>query len=122
MDAIQMLSGAAMSAVLALLLVLLVLRERRPLLLATVFAAAFVMPVFWNSILGWTGAMGLFSHDLPFAFFPVSWQDTGSGMFALAGASVAVAVGPGRRDPAVRTGYTALLAASAALIVDVYLY
>ncbi|WP_427129208.1 hypothetical protein [Pseudarthrobacter sp. S9] len=111
-----------MSAVLAVVLVWLVLRERRPIPLVTVAAAAFVMPAFWNSILNWTGAIGLFSHDLPFVLFPISWQDTGSGMFTLAGVSAALLVGAGRRDLGARVGYVALLTAAAALVADVFLY
>lgn len=52
--------------------------------------------------------------------FPISWQDTGSGVFTLA---AAITYGLWSGDQATRrtTAY-GLLAALAALLVDVYLY
>ncbi|MEV6056395.1 hypothetical protein [Streptomyces sp. NPDC052107] len=56
------------------------------------------------------------------AVFPISWQDTGSGVFTLAAASLGYGLGPLAAQPA-RTGIRyALLAAVAALLVDIYLY
>jgi len=118
----KMLFGALVSAVVALGVGALLLRGRRYGLLASMAGAAFVMPVCWNSILNWTGATGLFSHDLPFVFFPVSWQDVGSGVFTLAGAGVVLMLGPGRNDPPRRLAALAAAAAAAALVVDIYLY
>lgn len=114
--------GALLSAVVALVLLVLVRRERRPGVVATAAASALIMPMAWNSILNWTGAIGLFSHDLPFPLFPISWQDTGSGVFTLAGAGIALMAGPCRRDPAGNVAATTAIAALAALVVDVYLY
>jgi len=114
--------GALLSAVVALVLLLLVRRERRMVVVATAAAAALLMPMAWNSILNWTGAVGLFSHDLPFPPFPISWQDTGTGVFTLAGAAIALMAGPCRRDAARSVAGTAALTALAALLVDVYLY
>ncbi|UUL77339.1 hypothetical protein NG819_07620 [Pseudarthrobacter sp. Fe7] len=113
--------GALLSALVALFLLLLVRRERRVGVVA-MGAAALMMPMAWNSILNWTGAIGLFSHDLPFPPFPISWQDTGTGVFTLAGAALALMVGPCRGDAGRRIAATAALAALAALVVDVYLY
>ena len=98
------------------------LRERRPMLLAATNGAAFVMPVFWNSILSWTGSTGLFSHDLPFAPFPISWQDTGSGIFTLAGAGTALMLLSGRSGRPRRLAALAIATAAAALVIDVYFY
>ena len=56
------------------------------------------------------------------AHLPVSWQDTGSGVFALVVAAVALGLGPLRSKPAYRSVSYALLARLAALLVDVYLY
>ena len=116
-----MLFGALLSAVAAGVL-LLARRERRPAVIAAAAASAFVMPVFWNSILNWTGATGLFSHDLAFPPFPISWQDTGSGVFTLAGVCIALMAGPCRNDRPAATAGTAALTALAALVVDVYFY
>ncbi|MBT2565308.1 hypothetical protein J7I84_02140 [Arthrobacter sp. ISL-85] len=114
--------GALLSAVVALLLLLLVRRERRAGVVATAAGAALLMPMAWNSVLNLTGAIGLFSHDLPFPPFPVSWQDAGTGVFTLAGAAVALMAGPCRRDAAGSVAGTAALTALVALLVDVYLY
>ncbi len=69
--------GAALSAVLAVVLVLLA-RERRPLVLAAVALGAAAGPIAWNAILRATAADQFF-HDAPIPVFPISWQDTGSG-------------------------------------------
>jgi hypothetical protein len=116
-----MLFGALLSCLVALLFAL-ALRERRIGILATSGMAALVMPIIWNSILNWTGAIGLFSHDLPFPLFPVSWQDTGSAVFTLAGASLGLMVGAARDLRPPRIAALALASAAAALVVDVYFY
>lgn len=118
----QMLFGATLSAVLATALVVTLGRCRRTPVVLAVGAAAFLMPLAWNLILRNTGATGMFSHDLPFRAFPISWQDTGSGAFTLAGASAMLALGPGRGDTPNRVSHWALLAALAALVIDVYTY
>ena len=108
-----MLYGAALSAALAAPLVVTFGRCRRtPIVLATA-VAAFLMPLAWNLILRDTGATGLFSHDLPFRAFPISWQDTGRAVFTLAGASAVLALGPARGDRPDRVAHWALLAAVA---------
>ncbi|MGN8129684.1 hypothetical protein [Paenarthrobacter sp. 22069] len=114
--------GALLSALAALVLLILVRRERRPAVVATAAGFALLMPMAWNSILKWTGAVGLFSHDLPFPPFPVSWQDAGTGVFTLAGTALALMAGPCRGDAARGVAATAALTALAALIIDVYLY
>jgi hypothetical protein len=71
--------------ILAVLLVLLLARERRPAVLASVAARAIAGPVAWNAILRATHA----NHSSPTPsspFFPISWQDTGSGLFTPVGA------------------------------------
>ena len=117
----QMLYGAALSAVLATVLVALPGRCRTPTILLTSALAAFAMPLAWNLILRATGVTGAFSHDLPFPPFPISWQDTGSGVFTLAGASVALAGLKNVRTPRRAVGLS-LLTALAALLVDIYTY
>ncbi|MDP9333224.1 MAG: hypothetical protein M3Q30_07960 [Actinomycetota bacterium] len=116
----SILYGAALSAAVAGAVVAIVLRERRPLVLAAVGASAFAAPIAWNSILRATHAAKFFT-DLPIAIFPASWQDTGSGAFTLAAAS-AVLGALMRREPAGRVLMLAALAAVAALLVDIYLY
>lgn len=118
----SMLYGAALSVVAAVLLVVFVGRTRRPGILAAAAAAAFLLPIWWNLILGWTGATDAFSHDLPVRVFPVSWQDTGTGVFTVAGAAVALALGPCAATPARRTITLALLTGLGAFLVDIYAY
>lgn len=113
--------GAALSALVAGLLVAAVLRGRRPLVIATGALAAAAGPVAWNAILRATHGDEFFT-DAPLVIFPVSWQDTGSGVFALATAALAFGLGPLAAEPARRTTAYALLAGLAALVVDVYLY
>ncbi len=122
MGAGQMLYGAALSVVAALLLVVFAAKERRPLVLVTVGLAAFLMPVWWNLILRSAHATGALSHDLPFRPFPVSWQDTGSGIFTLAGAAIALSLGVCTKEPAGKVGRLALWTALGAFLIDIYTY
>ncbi len=119
-----MLFGAAASALLATLAtaVLSGRARRRPLLPVTAALSAFAGPLAWNSILRATGATAAFSHDLPFKPFPISWQDTGSGVFALAVAFTALSLGAEARDPARQAAGGAVTVALATLLVDIYLY
>ena len=118
----SMLYGAGLSAIFAVVLVAGPARVRRPTALITTGLAAFLMPLWWNSILRWTGATEAFSHDLPFRPVPVSWQDIGSGMFTLAGAAVALALIPNPREPARTTTKLALWRELAAFLIDIYTY
>jgi hypothetical protein len=113
--------GAVLSAVLATALVGLLVRPRRPLVIATAGVAAGVGPAAWNAILNAVHAPGFFT-DAPIALFPVSWQDTGSGVFALAASVLLLGFGPLAAEPGRRVALAALLAAVAALVVDVFLY
>ncbi|MDQ0381448.1 hypothetical protein [Amycolatopsis thermophila] len=113
--------GAALSAVLAVLLVLAAARERRPGTLATVAAGAVLGPAAWNAILRATDASQFFT-DAPIPFFPISWQDTGSGVFTLAALALLLSLGPLRATPGRRIALVAGLGALSALLVDIYLY
>lgn len=78
-------------------------------------------PVAWNAILHATAANQFFV-DAPVPLFPVSWQDTGSGVFALAALGLILGLGPLRTAPGRRVALLACLGALAALVVDIYLY
>jgi hypothetical protein len=109
--------------VLSLAVVAIVGKTRSPAVLVSSALASFLMPLAWNTVLRLTGATGAFSHDLPFEPFPISWQDTGSGVFMLAGASMVLALGPGRKeDPPPRVAALALWTALGALLIDIYPY
>src|SRR3954451_21465297 len=99
--------GAALSAVLAVVLAFAV-RERRPWVLVSVAASALLGAVAWNAILRATRANQFF-HDAPIPVFPGSGKDPGSGVFS--GPSVAVLRGLGamRADPPRRLAVLAVL-------------
>jgi hypothetical protein len=112
--------GVIASGVLGAVLVWAALRERRPGVLVTAAAAAALGPLLWDLILRHTG--GDFFVDAPGVVFPVSFEDTGSGVFATALAAVALGLGPLRASNGRRTAVAALLCGVAALLVDIYLY
>lgn len=112
--------GILASAVLALLAARLIARERRLSVLGAVAAAALLGPLVWDLVLRHTG--GNFFVDAPGYVFPVSWEDTGSGVFAAAIASLLLGFGPQRADPARWVAVNVLICGLAALLVDTYLY
>jgi hypothetical protein len=116
-----MLYGAALSAVLTAVLVTLATRPRRAAVIATAAASAFAAPLAWNAILRATHGNQFFT-DAPIAVMPASWQDTGSGVFTIALAAVALGLGPQATTPGRRVAITAAIAGLAAFGVDVYLY
>ncbi len=113
--------GAALSAVLALLLVLALARERRPAVLVSVVLATAAGPVEWNAILRATRADQFFT-DAPIPVFPISWQDTGSLVFAVATLALVLGLGALRADTGHRVGMLCALGGISALLVDIYLY
>jgi hypothetical protein len=114
-------NGATLSALGAGALVAVASTPRRLAAIATAVASAFLGPLAWNAILRATHGSSFF-HDAPIAVFPVSWQDTGSAVFAFATATVLLGLGSMARDPGRRLLLVALLTAIPALLVDVYLY
>lgn len=112
--------GAALSAILAALLVLAAGARTLPVLVA-IATGAFAGPVAWNAILRATAANQFFV-DAPIPVFPISWQDTGSGVFTLATLALILGAGPLRTASGGRLTLLSLLGALAALIIDIYLY
>jgi len=112
--------GVVVSAVLAALATRFLLRERRPSVLATAAIAALLGPLLWNLTLRHTG--GEFFVDAPGRVFPVSLQDTGSGVFATAIGALLLGLGPLRAASGRRVALGALVCGGAALLVDIYLY
>ena len=82
-------------------------------------AAAFA-PLLWDLILRHTG--GDFFTDAPGIVFPVSYEDTGSGVFATALAALLLGFGPQRAASGRHLALTAAVYGLAALLVDIYLY
>ena len=112
--------GIAASAILAAAAVRLLLRERRPAVLAVSALVAELGPLAWDLILRHTG--GDFFVDAPGYVFPVSFEDTGSGVFAAAIGALVLGFGPLRADTGRRVALTTLVCGLAALLVDIYLY
>src|SRR5690349_3350599 len=116
----QIAYGAVLSAIVAVVAVRFLLRERRRSVLLVAGLSALVAPFAWNSILHHTG--GKFLVDAPIIVFPISFQDTGSGMFTVALASILLGFGPLRAATGGQVALTATVCGVAALLVDIYLY
>jgi hypothetical protein len=112
--------GVLASAVLAVIGAWFLLRERRPPVLITTASAALLGPLLWDLILRHTG--GKFFVDAPGYVFPVSYEDTGSGVFATAIAALLFGFGPLRAETGRRVALNAAICGVAALVVDIYLY
>lgn len=112
--------GVLASAALALLGVWFLLKERRISVLAASAAAALLGPLLWDLILRHTG--GKFLVDAPGYVFPVSYEDTGSGVFATAIAALLLGFGPLRVEAGKRVALNVVICGLAAFLVDIYLY
>ncbi|MFL6224961.1 MAG: hypothetical protein ACJ75K_19625 [Actinomycetes bacterium] len=113
--------GAALSAAVAGVALAALARPRQPTVIFTGVLATAAGPLAWNAILRATHASQFFT-DAPLRLLPASWQDTGSGVFALATTAVFLGVGPLATAPTRRTIGLAALCGLAAFLVDVYLY
>ncbi|HEV8295805.1 MAG TPA: hypothetical protein VGQ20_00865 [Acidimicrobiales bacterium] len=98
----QILYGALLSALFAVPVLLFVARERRPVVVAAATACAAVLPIAWNAILHSTHSANFFT-DAPVAVLPASWQDAGSGVYALAGTALVVGLGLRPWNPRARS-------------------
>jgi hypothetical protein len=112
--------GVIASGVLAAAAVALLLHERRAGVLAASGLSAAAGPLAWDLILRHAG--GDFFVDAPGLVFPISLEDTGSGVFATALAALVLGFGPLRAATAQRLALTATICGAAALLVDIYLY
>jgi hypothetical protein len=112
--------GVILSGVIAAAGVRLLLRERRPSVLLTTALATVAAPLAWDVILRHTG--GRFFVDAPGVVFPISLEDTGSGVFATALSALLLGFGVLRAASGQRLALTASVCGAAALLVDIYLY
>src|SRR5829696_539384 len=92
----SILYGAALSAVVAGVALAALARPRQLTVILTGVLATAGGPLAWNAILRATHASQFFT-DAPLRLLPASWQDTGSGVFALAGTAVLLGGAAGRR-------------------------
>jgi hypothetical protein len=113
--------GAALSAIAAAIVLAVATRGHELTVIATGALAAAAGPIAWNAILRATDARRFFVNAR-LIVFPISWQDTGSGVFALAAAALLLGFGTLRNEPAHRALTYAVLTGLAALVVDIYLY
>ena len=65
---------------------------------------------------------GNFFVDAPGYVFPISYEDSGSGVFATALGAVALGFGPLRAATGRRLALGAVVCGLSALLVDIYLY
>ena len=114
--------GAVLSGVAAALLTYAAVRRDRRLDLVAASAVSATLGAFlWNAILHRVEGREFFV-DAPVAVMPASWQDTGSGVFAVAVAALVIGFGPGREESGRRVAALSLMTGVAAFLVDVYLY
>jgi hypothetical protein len=109
----SILYGAALFAVVAGAALTALARLRQPAVILTGVLATAVGPLGWNAILRATHASQFFT-DAPLRLLPASWQDTGSGVFALAATALLVGLGSLATAPARRTIGLAVLCGLAA--------
>lgn len=94
-------------------------RERHRPTLAVSAVAVFAGTWLWNAMLNVRHAT-MIDGDIPFKPFPISWQDTGTGIFAFAFTTAALLATVHRHQPGHRTLKIAGIAAAAALVMDIY--
>src|SRR5438045_8508626 len=112
--------GVVLSGIVAAAALALGLRERRASVLVVGGLAAALAPLCWDLILRHTG--GDFFVDAPGVVFPVSFEDAGSGVFAVAFSALALGFGPLRAATGQRLALAVATCGLAVLLVDVYLY
>jgi len=113
--------GAVLTALGVVLVLVVALRERRSAIVGSAIFATAASVIGWNAILRATHAENFFT-DAPVAVFPASWQDFGSGVFALAEVTLVLGLGPMRRSVAVDVVKVGVACALVAFLVDIYLY
>ena len=116
-----MIYGATLSALVAAGLVAAVMRPRRVSVIAVAGLGTLIGPLAWNAILRAAHGNQFFT-DAPITVLPASWQDTGSGVFAIAVTALLLGVGPLAGGTGRHLAAVATLAGLAAFLVDVYLY
>jgi hypothetical protein len=96
-----------------------VARERQPRTLLITAAGVCAGTWLWNAMLNIRHA-NVIDGDIPFAAFPISWQDTGTGVFAFGFATAGLLATVNRNQPGHRTLRFAGIASVAALVMDIY--
>ena len=73
----------------------------------------------WNAMLNVRHA-NVIDGDIPFRPFPISWQDTGTAVFAFAATALLLLITIHQHQPGYRTLKLAGIASLAALVMDIY--
>jgi hypothetical protein len=113
--------GALLSGLLAGIALFFLARPRRLPVAVAGAVATIAGAVAWNAILHAAHGNQFFT-DAPIVVLPASWQDTGSGVFALAAAGLLLGAGVLPAVPERRVAGYAAVCGLAAFLVDVYLY
>ena len=111
--------GAVLSAALATAGVFVFGGERRGRVALVAGLVSGLAVAGWDSVVRATDATGMLA-EAPFEIFPVSWQDGGAGLTALAATMVALGCGARRSARAVHLVLLGLLCGVAALLIGVY--
>jgi hypothetical protein len=109
----------SVSGALAGIVVLWIARERSARTLALTALAVFTGSFLWNFMLNVRHA-GVIDGDIPFALFPISWQDVGTGVFSFAAVALLLMATTHRGEPGRHTLKVAGIASLAALVIDIY--
>jgi len=113
--------GAVLSGLVAALVLFFAGRPRRLPVVVAGGVATVAGAVAWNAILRAAHGDQVFT-DAPLVVLPASWQDTGSGVFALATSGLLLGLAVAPTAPARRVAWYAAVCGLAAFLVDVYLY
>jgi hypothetical protein len=119
----QILYGAALTTVFAaVVLALIAWRRRVPVIILPGLLVAFLGPLTWNAMLHRAATdADAFFVDIPFKPFPVSWQDTGTGIVTLALGSIVLGL-TFRRQLAGQVLALGVTIALVAFLTDIYCY
>jgi hypothetical protein len=98
-----------------------IFHERAPRTLAVTALAVFIGSFLWNFMLNVRHA-GVIDGDIPFALFPISWQDVGTGVFSFAAAALILMATMHRNEPGRHTLKVAGVASLTALVIDIYFW
>ena len=113
--------GGSIAGTVAAVAVLVVLGERQPRTLAVTAVGLMAGTWLWNAMLNIRHAK-VIDGDIPFTPFPISWQDTGTGIFALAFSTGLLLATTMRHHPGIRTLKIAGIASACCCIIDIYFW
>ena len=114
-------AGGSIAGTVIGLVILFAIGERDTTTLAATAAGVMAGTWLWNAMLNIRHAT-VIDGDIPFKPFPISWQDTGTGIFAFAFTTAALLATTMRTAHGLRTLKTAGIAAATTCIIDIYFW